>query len=191
MGIPWKGERVVSLFCYEPPLLQALLHQLATSKEPVRLLVTHGRAARAVQAVLGTPTQNGKLQIHYLPLLTQVAYDHLLACCDVNFVRGVDSVLRAIWAGQPFVWHIYPQQDLAHGAKLEAFLAQLQLGAGVCALHRAWNGLSDAHQGTDALACLLDRAGDEWRANVHEARQRLFKLDDLGTSLLQFMQKKR
>jgi uncharacterized repeat protein (TIGR03837 family) len=191
LGFPWKGERVVSLFCYEPPLLQVLLQQLAASIEPVLLLITQGRASSAVQALLGTQAPLGQLRIHYLPLLTQTGYDHLLGCSDVNFVRGEDSVLRALWAGQPFVWQIYPQQDLAHGPKLEAFLDQLQCSAAVRQLHRAWNGLPGALQDARALACLQTQALETWRVEVHAARQRLLDLGDLTSALLQFVQKKR
>jgi uncharacterized repeat protein (TIGR03837 family) len=191
LAIPWAGERVVSLFCYEPPLLPALLEQLAASREPVRLLVTQGRATRAVQAAWGHQSRRGQLQISYLPLLTQVAFDSLLACCDINFVRGEDSVLRAIWAGQPFVWQLYPQHDLAHAAKLEAFLGQLQFGVAVRTLHRAWNGLSVQTQDTTALACLKAMASEKWRSEVHAARQRLYRMDDLTSRLLQFVSKKR
>jgi uncharacterized repeat protein (TIGR03837 family) len=191
LGVSWSGERVVSLFCYEPPLLDALLHLFAASQEPVRLLVTPGRATLATQALMGTQTQMGRLQLNYLPALTQVRYDTLLTCCDVNFVRGEDSVLRALWAGQPFVWHIYAQQDLAHAVKLEAFLEQLQFGSAVRTLHRAWNGLPGSTQDATALACLLTQAHGEWRTAVQAARQRLFKMEDLSTSLLKFVQKKR
>ena len=52
-----------------------------------------------------------------LPLLTQRDYDHLLWACDLNFVRGEDSFVRAQWAGAPFVWQIYPQDDGAHAAQ--------------------------------------------------------------------------
>jgi uncharacterized repeat protein (TIGR03837 family) len=191
LSIPWTGERVTSLFCYEPPLLKSLLEQLAISDMSVRLLVTQGRASSAVQAILGTKTQVGRLRISYLSMLTQVKYDTLLACSDINFVRGEDSVLRAIWAGQPFVWHIYPQQDLAHSAKLEAFLDQMQFSADVCMLHRAWNGLPGAQHHASALKCLQAQPSEEWRNEVRAASQRLFKMDDLTTRLLEFVQKKR
>jgi hypothetical protein len=49
-----------------------------------------------------------------------------LWACDLNFVRGEDSFVRAQWAERPFVWHIYPQQDDAHLEKLmpsERYLA--------------------------------------------------------------------
>ncbi len=190
-GIPWQGERVCSLFCYEPPLLQALLDQFSDGAEPVLLLVTPGRASNAVQALAGQKSSIGMLQIHYLPTLTQADYDKLLANCDVNFVRGEDSVLRALWAGRPFVWQIYPQDDQAHATKLEAFMGQLQFGTSVRALHRAWNGLTTAAQQAGALEALQVQASPEWQAQALAARQRLFKLPDLTTGLLQFVQKNR
>lgn len=191
IGVPWRGERVMSLFCYEPPLLKAMLEHLAESAEPVLLLVTPGRAGQALRAVWGKETRFGHLQIHFLPTLTQVHYDHLLAVCDINFVRGEDSVLRALWAGRPFVWHIYPQDDQAHAPKLEAFMEKLRFSAAVRKLHRAWNGLPETPTESPALLPLNADAGEEWLARVQAARLQLFKLPDLGTSLLQFVQKNR
>jgi uncharacterized repeat protein (TIGR03837 family) len=47
----------ISLFCYEPPALPALLQQCM--QRPTRLLVTPGRATAATQAALETLDQNG------------------------------------------------------------------------------------------------------------------------------------
>ena len=190
-GLAWQGELAISLFCYEPPLLQDLLNQLATSPTPVSLLVTAGRASAAVQALLGAQTRQGQLQICYLPLLSQPDFDQLLACCDLNFVRGEDSVLRAIWAGKPFVWHIYPQQDLAHAAKLEAFLQCLQLEEAVRRLHLAWNGLLPAAEQAQTLAALQPQALADWQPQVLAARAHLFEMDDLCSALIRFVQNKR
>jgi len=57
-----------------------------------------------------------------LPFIPQEDYDYLLSVCDLNLVRGEDSFVRAQWAGKPFIWDIYPQSDLAHEVKLNAFL---------------------------------------------------------------------
>jgi len=57
-----------------------------------------------------------------LPFVAQERYDQLLWACDVNFVRGEDSFVRAQWAGRPLVWHIYPQHDGVHMHKLRAFM---------------------------------------------------------------------
>jgi len=189
-GVPWQGQPVFSLFCYEPPLLDALMEQLAAGPNPVLLLVTPGRASAAVRALAGSANQLGHLQLHFLPALTQTDFDQLLCCCDLNFVRGEDSVLRALWAGQPFVWHIYPQHDQAHAAKLEAFMDSLQLGESVRNLHRAWNGLLPVEEQASALAALQPQSMTQWQSEVLAARARLCEMDDLSSQLIQFVRNK-
>jgi uncharacterized repeat protein (TIGR03837 family) len=132
--------QVVSLFCYEPPALAGLLQQLAAGPRPTHLLVTAGRARAAVEA-LGA-RDAGALALHFLPLLSQREYDHLLWSCDLNFVRGEDSIVRGLLAGVPSVWQIYPQDDGAHVPKLEAFLAWLQPPAQLRDFFLAWNAVA-------------------------------------------------
>lgn len=62
--------------------------------------------------------------------LTQDEFDIALQACDLNFVRGEDSFVRAHWAAAsrwqvPFVWQPYRQDGQAHADKLRAWLAQL------------------------------------------------------------------
>lgn len=116
--------------------------------------------------------------MHYLPHLTQDDYDHLLWSCDLNFVRGEDSLVRALWAGQPFVWQIYPQHDDAHHGKLEAFLRQIQAPASLQAWHRTWNGLDNAP------VLWPDLPG--WHAVVQQARESLLAQADLPSRLIAF-----
>jgi uncharacterized repeat protein (TIGR03837 family) len=179
-----SGPRV-SLFCYEPPLLAELLRGWAAGTETIQLLVTAGRATDAVDQTVGSLSladaawnAAGRLAIHRLPLLSQRDYDHLLWSCDLNFVRGEDSLVRALWAGRPFVWQIYPQHDRAHHIKLEAFLDWLQAPAAWRHFHRAWNGV-----GGDPLALPDPR---DWAAPAAEARARALALPELATALLQF-----
>ena len=87
-----------------------------------------------------------------LPRLSQSGYDRLLWSCDLNLVRGEDSFVRAQWAGKPMLWQLYPQQDGAHEAKLEAYLQRRGLAAPQRAGWRAWNGLCDP----TVLAAALD-----------------------------------
>jgi uncharacterized repeat protein (TIGR03837 family) len=70
----------------------------------------------------GAVWQRGNLRVHVLPFVEQERYDELLWACDVNFVRGEDSCVRAQWAGKPFIWQIYPQHDGVHLEKLQAFM---------------------------------------------------------------------
>lgn len=183
---PWldpRGGRCVSLFCYEPPALGALLDQLATGPQPARLLVTAGRAAAAVrraveQRISRQPRWNkdGVLSISYQPLLPQPGFDQLLWACDLNFVRGEDSLVRALWAGKPFVWQIYPQHDDAHHAKLRAFLDWLEAPASLRQFHAVWNGVEAGELPA------IDWAA--WQACSVRARERLLGQEDLVTQLM-------
>ena len=195
-GIAWTGEKLVSLFCYEPDALPGLLRQFAQhglDGEPVRLLVAAGRAASAVKAAFNDETSllrnthgHKLLSISYLPLLTQTEFDHLLWACDLNFVRGEDSVVRALWAGKPFVWHIYPQDDAAHLDKLEAFLDMLQAPPSLRSFHRVWNSNSAGHEPLRVPAPDLPA----WQACALAARARLLAQDDLCTPFARLCGKK-
>ncbi|MDP3085940.1 MAG: elongation factor P maturation arginine rhamnosyltransferase EarP [Rubrivivax sp.] len=170
------GERLVSLFCYDNPAIPALLDSLAAA--PTLLLLTPGAAQHQVQQ---TPPG---LRTIALPWLAQSDYDRLLWACDLNFVRGEDSLVRAIWAGAPFVWQIYPQGDGVHAGKLAAFLARFGAAAvpGLADLWSAWNGLRAGWPGLPG-ASAWQRACAGWCDGL--AAQ-----DDLATQLLAFTQRR-
>ena len=188
------GERWVSLFCYEPAALHDLLQQCQA--QPTQLLVNPGRPTVAVQAALAEDT-NGisprrlsekreQLSISYLPHRPQAAFDEMLWACDLNLVRGEDSLVRALWAGQALVWHIYPQHDNAHHDKLWAFLDWLQAPASLRQFHATWNGLDCA-----PLQWPDDDTLAEWTACIGAARGRLLTQDNLVAQLLGFVAEKR
>ncbi|MBC5766199.1 elongation factor P maturation arginine rhamnosyltransferase EarP [Ramlibacter albus] len=170
----------ISLFCYEPEALAALVAQLAAGPRRTQLLVTAGRAAEALRKVLRPST--GNLAVHWLPLLSQRDYDHLLWSCDINFVRGEDSFVRAIWAGRPFVWQIYPQHDGAHVAKLETFLEWLAPPPALRDFFRVWNGV--------AQGALPRLEPAQWQATAEAAAQRARAIPELATALEQFVRKR-
>ncbi len=182
--------RWMSLFCYEPSALQALIKQLAADNTPANLLVTQGRSQQAViQAlnVLEIPTSGaGNLQIEQLPYLSQTDYDHLLWACDLNFVRGEDSVVRALWAGKPFVWHIYPQDDQAHLTKLQAFCGTLQMPQDLATIHAVWNGMS-----VTPLPQIEQKHFENWTTWARQNTRQLERQEDLVTQLDLFVSQKR
>ena len=176
-----QGARLISLFCYEPTGLSRLLEGLADTQD--HLLVTPGRPLAAVQLALrGMPRPP---RWSTLPYTDQDGFDEMLWACDLNFVRGEDSLVRALWAGQPFVWHIYPQDDQAHHAKLDAFLDWLQAPESLRRFHRVWNGIE-----AGALPMLDDATLHSWQATVEGARQRLLAQPDLALSLQHFVHHK-
>ncbi|MBX3608069.1 MAG: elongation factor P maturation arginine rhamnosyltransferase EarP [Piscinibacter sp.] len=186
------GERVVSLFCYPEAPVPALLDALAGA--PTLLLATPGSVAASVRAVLGDSLQRGALRAALLPWLTQRDYDHLLWSSDLNFVRGEDSFVRAQWAGAPFVWHIYPQHDGAHEAKLAAFLGRFladappALARACTGLWRTWNGFDRGSGASTTWPSLPD--DDAWRRHCGSWRDRLLSVPDLTAQLLRFVREK-
>ncbi len=199
---PIDGAHRVSLFAYPNPALPALLAHWRDGGEPVQCLMPSGPAAQqafawagaaaATAASPGAACTLGALHLQQVPFLPQEQFDELLWACDVNFVRGEDSFVRAQWATRPFVWHIYPQADDAHRVKLDAFLAlyRQQIGepADAEAITRfwhvwngaaapeevaaAWDGLRDALPG-------LARTAQRWQHS-------LAALGDLAANLVAF-----
>jgi uncharacterized repeat protein (TIGR03837 family) len=190
-----------SLFCYESAALPQLLQQLGKGPHSTQLQVTHGRASAAVHTALQTlkiaipndqisneiPLQSPlnllnqllnfeHLEINFTAPMPQASYDALLHSCHLNVVRGEDSLVRALWAGQAFVWHIYPQNDGAHAAKLNAFLNWLQAPDDLRLFHHVWNGLS--HQPLPAIAWAT------WAEVAQRARARLMLQTDLTSQLI-------
>lgn len=184
------GQRVVVLFGYHQRGLPALLRHVST--EPTLLLVPPGPMQDAVQRARRRCRGRLTCDVVALPFLSQTEFDHLLWSADLAFVRGEDSVVRAIWAGVPFVWQLYPQHDGAHHAKLAAFLQQLlvdapqSLARQVAAIFHAWN----ANQ-SGALDGLRWPPVQAWRDLVLRWRGRLAAQDDLVTQLRRFAAAKR
>ena len=180
----------ISLFCYESPALAELLGALAQTQPEAHLWACAGRPTQAVQNVLAAqPKLARQLQWTALPYMPQPQFDQLLWSCQLNFVRGEDSLVRALWAGQPLVWHIYPQDDGAHIAKLDAFLDWLQAPDSLRAFHHRWNGLGTP-LAQQALAWPPANTLAEWRACVRAARERLLLQPSLVEQLALFVAKK-
>ena len=173
-------ECAVSLFCYEPTALPQFLEQTPTLN--TRLLVTPGRATAAVQALPAAQSLN----IQYLQPCPQPQFDEMLWACDLNLVRGEDSLVRAIWAGQPFVWHIYPQHDNAHHHKLNAFLDWLGAPESLVRFHRAWNGMT----APQTLPLLSREILAEWALCIRAGREKLALQTDLIEQLQAFVAEK-
>lgn len=185
-----EARQWFSLFCYEPAALPCLLRQLASRHAPSRLLVTAGRATTAVkhtmadlQATEASWNTSGQLALTYLPHLTQWDYDHLLWACDFNFVRGEDSLVRALWANRPFAWQIYPQDDDAHHDKLRAFVDLLGPPSAWAEFHWVWNGLKTGPLPQIDLA--------NWTPVARHLTDKLAAQDSLCSQLIRFAMEKR
>jgi uncharacterized repeat protein (TIGR03837 family) len=139
----------ISLFCYPQAPVTSLFEVWQNNAEAITCLVPEGVAADAVELFLrqnpkaGTSATHGALTVRVLPFIPQPDYDKLLWSCDLNFVRGEDSFVRAQWANKPFIWHIYPQDENLHHKKLKAFLeCHTATTESSIALSLAWNAVT-------------------------------------------------
>lgn len=149
-----------SLFCYPHAPVAQLFEAWREGERAVLCLVPDGVARDQVAAFLGAAPHpgsvatRGRLTVRVVPFMSQHDYDRLLWACDLNLVRGEDSWVRAQWAGRPFIWHIYPQDENLHHVKLRAFLEKYTGDAGHLdsladfSLH--WNGAGEGGQAARA-----------------------------------------
>jgi uncharacterized repeat protein (TIGR03837 family) len=123
---PSEEAKKVCNFTYGGEKLTELLDQMQASNQPIDALICGENALQTSHAwledELSEPQRRQYLRLIPMPFIPQDDFDWLLHACDLNFVRGEDSFVRAQWAGKPFVWDIYPQDDDAHRVKLDAFL---------------------------------------------------------------------
>ncbi len=144
-GAPPAGALKASLFGYAGAPFAALLDALARHAGPVWVVAPEGAASAALEAWRHGRPARGDFTALAVPFVDQDRYDELLWACDLNFVRGEDSFVRAQWAARPFAWHIYPTGDGAHWVKLAAFLARYTAGmdrghaAALTAMWEGWN----------------------------------------------------
>jgi uncharacterized repeat protein (TIGR03837 family) len=193
---PRSGALVVSLFSYANPSLAPLLDAWTEQTQEILCVVPQGVVEDGLQSWMGTPGlqpgnsfRRGRLTIAAIPFVAQDDYDTLLWACDLNFVRGEDSFVRAQWAARPLVWHAYPQAADAHRLKVDAFVARYVEALRsphkdtYAAFSRAWNGALPlrAPQWRDLIGAhaALDVHARAW------ARQ-LAALPEFATSLVKF-----
>jgi uncharacterized repeat protein (TIGR03837 family) len=195
----------LTLFSYDPPGLPALRAALEGLPHGAEVDVTPGWSTRSVTTRLGVELalpSGGKVveegpALHWraLPHVPQPAFDDQLRRSDLNLVRGEDSLVRAIWAGRPFVWQLYPQDDGAHADKLEAFLtlylqaAEPALAEALARLWRSWNGLPGGDDAMPAWRSVLPGGPlwSPWQAWAHARAQALAGESDLLGRLLEFI----
>jgi uncharacterized repeat protein (TIGR03837 family) len=194
---PARGTQRVSLFCYAHAPVTSLFRLLEADLRPAFCMVPEGVATEAVSAYLGTVASagacvtRGSLSVRVIPFLNQSDYDRLLWSCDLNFVRGEDSAVRAQWAERPFVWQIYPQEESAHLVKLHAFLTRMlagmpeEVGKTLCGAVLAWNGAGDLEQAWPSFRQALpdlQTAASQWAMLLRQN-------GDLAANLARFVRK--
>ena len=181
----------IFLFGYRNAAVNNLLTAISESTTHVDCTVPEG--ALAASLTMGDRNQTHNLGIAVAQFAAQADFDQLLWRHDVLFVRGEDSFVRALWAGRPFIWQIYPQAENAHWVKLNAFLALYCEGMEVSAaqalreMWRAWNAEDSA--GIGAAWREFENHLPGLKIHAEHWSHKLLQMPDLAANLLSFYQK--
>ena len=187
----------VSLFCYDNAALPELVATWSAGSAPILCIVPAGKALGQLSVIAGRSIEPGtrlvlgRLTIQATAFLDVDQYDRLLWACDINFVRGEDSFVRAQLAARPMVWQAYPQKEDAQLAKVDAFVDRYARGldaatAGAVRSHyRTWNEQSRG-AGRCWEALLARHAAANAHARVWAAD--IFKGGSLAIKLAEFCQ---
>lgn len=193
-----QNALIISLFSYENQAIASLINTWSQAPNPIICLVPAGKTLTSIntalnlQLVSGDNYTSGALQLKVIPFLNQTDYDRLLWVCDINFVRGEDSFVRAQWAAKPFVWHIYSQDEDAHLIKLNAFLykyTDTMEPALAMTIKQLWNRWNLGENCSNPWNQLIEQLPD-WRQHNWNWHKHLSATPDLATNLVYFAQKK-
>jgi uncharacterized repeat protein (TIGR03837 family) len=186
--------QLISLFCYPHAPIQTLFNTWMNSATPITCLVPEGVAQDTIVRFFGdkkgSVLRQGALTVRILPFIPQPDYDRLLWSCDLNFVRGEDSFVRAQWAGKPFIWHIYPQDENLHHKKLRAFLNRYApTTESLRTLSLIWNGaihVEDSSQDWQSLWQSFQNMFPAILENSQKWQTQMQKNGDLASNLVKF-----
>ncbi|WP_407276567.1 elongation factor P maturation arginine rhamnosyltransferase EarP [Halothiobacillus sp. DCM-1] len=194
--IPAPQGDAVFLFGYEQAVLHALLEHWAHAPSPRTAYFAAGRLLDDARRQLRRPLREGQtecwgnLRLIALPFVPQREFDRLLWPNWLNIVRGEDSLTRALWAGKPFIWQIYPTEDDAHWPKLEALMAALSEGLPPAA-KQAWRQVNldwNAQSFHPAHWLAFEAAYPQLSTHFAQIPQRLRTLPELSDTLLRLAQ---
>ena len=188
----------ISLFCYPQANVPSLLAGLHSLDQAVTLFYPASQLHSTTELFpdfargAGLSLNKHNITVQPIRFLSQANYDPLLWSCDCNFVRGEDSWVRAIWAGQAFIWQPYIQEEGTHLKKMQAFLdrysqqASPELSTLLTAAHYSW---SDAQAHDSKIFTELMQALSLAKQHALAEANRLAKQPDLLSKLLSFNEK--
>lgn len=195
-----KKTLQMSFFTYEPKDLALWLDVWQHGKREIILNIPQGRALNAIKNIqnyqslsIDSPLKMAQLHLQAQAWRDQIGFDYFLQQCDINFVRGEDSLVRALWAGKPLFWHIYPTDDGAHFVKLQAFCDWLSADWQPD-LRQCWQRLLFAFNGKFSLsnqelselwAQFLDHLA-HYQNYAKTARRKALASGDLAANLIRY-----
>jgi uncharacterized repeat protein (TIGR03837 family) len=200
LNLQLTDELKISLFCYPHAPILDLLNAMAESKQTINCYVPVSGILPSIieffnldDIEAGIKVSKKNLNLYVVPFLSQSDYDKLLSLCDINFVRGEDSWIRAIWSAKPFIWQPYFQTENTHFTKLNAFLdlfyanCEPHAKQAIYEIHSSWLA---GNVTTQIWQNYLDNFHSIKLFTQHQSSQ-LASQADLASKLVIFLQKVR
>lgn len=193
---PQKSSLNFFVFGYQSPVWTKWCKTLSAQPQKITLHIAGKPVFQSLYQSGYTsqaePHEHRAGSLHLLPqdFVPQAQFDTLLWAADALIIRGEDSFVRAQLSGKPFLWHIYPQDEMAHLDKLDAFWTPVwhnqheKVQAAFAALSGELNGahnLSDTHR-AECFATLLQHF-DVWQQVAQQWQQNLFAQSSAMTRL--------
>ncbi|AWD32302.1 hypothetical protein CKSOR_00172 [Candidatus Kinetoplastibacterium sorsogonicusi] len=129
-----NDAKLIFIFCYKHSPIRSFIQALKYLNKKFIIILSNDNIIEKDYL-----KNSDKVKFHKLPLINQDSFDKLLWCSDINFIRGEDSFIRAIWAKRPFIWNIYKQDNNAHIKKLQAWLSLYMPPQYIYDLTMHWN----------------------------------------------------
>ncbi len=189
----------ISIFSYPQADINTLITQLSKAPQKTSVFLPFNAETKSLEQLIETHKLNlestkiiGNTSLYLLPFLSNDNFDQLLWSCDLNFVRGEDSWIRAIWAGKPFVWQPYIQSEDTHITKLSAFLAEYTFGntpinLSIKKANLVWSNAEPIPSSN--FWCEILSTLPEWQAHAAHYTKNLSKLPELSSQLITFTNK--
>lgn len=175
---------LISLFCYPHARIDEFVTALSLRQQESIVLIPNGVANHLETKRIGA------CQLVRIPFVTQPEYDKILWTADLNLVRGEDSMVRALWAGKPMIWQIYPQDEDTHLTKLDAWLKTAKLPPAAIDFFYTWNDHKNKKELTKSISYALnDDILNSWKKDMQAFSIRQAQLPDLALSLVTFCKK--
>ncbi|SFS92349.1 conserved hypothetical protein, PP_1857 family [Succinivibrio dextrinosolvens] len=191
-----SNSKNLTLFSYENEKVKTVINSLNNQK--LILNIFEGKGLNNFNNLFNLNLATGEeyklneLTIKALPMVSQDEYDSYLIDSFLNLVRGEDSIVRAMLSGNPFLWHIYPQEENAHKDKIEALFYRM---SEVCSskedvetlrqITLSYNGFSDYLNGFNLLGFY-----ENWKKLSKEWSEHLISLGSLTDNLISFLKTK-
>lgn len=187
-----NGAHLVFVFCYPDAPVSTLVKSLASAEKPSLVMIPEGTYSHDVGLPGNAAPDDAAatVRVRRIPFVSQPDFDRLLWSCDLNIVRGEDSMVRALWAARPMIWQPYRQDDDVHITKLDAWLARSPLASDTQALIRSWTLADVPALEKQLLRHQRPQFWERWMTQAKQWSRQLEKQDDLATSLVQFCTQK-